>query len=145
MILSVDPGKHAYGFALWDDDELSCAWMGPLSSIHDRVPFRLIDHLVLEVPRVYKRSPVPPNDIVDLAYAAGRLQGEVENSSPRIQTKIYYPRDWKGTVKKDVMCRRIERKLSPEERARVELPTAESLHHNVWDGVGIGLKFQGRL
>lgn len=47
-------------------------------------------------------------------------------------------------VDPDVMIRRIQGRLSLEEVAACDLP-AESVAHNLWDGVGIGLKRLGRL
>jgi len=57
----------------------------------------------------------------------------------------YYPRDWKGTADADeVVIPLIQSRITEIERSRVQLPSA-SLAHNVWDGVGVGLKLLGRL
>jgi hypothetical protein len=58
----------------------------------------------------------------------------------------FFPRDWKGTVDPDAVCiPRIKERLSATEHQKVQLPGAEDLAHNVWDGVGVGLKCLGRF
>ena len=56
----------------------------------------------------------------------------------------YEPQVWKGTVKKDVMLKRIFGRLSATE-AEVLPEVSASLLHNVLDACGIGLYHLGRL
>lgn len=75
-------------------------------------------------------------DLRDLAWAGGALAGAlgmpVEHVSPFL---------WKGNLDADALTVRVQRKLSPEEAARVE----DSADHNVFDSVGLGLWRIGRL
>lgn len=150
LVLSLDPGKHAHGCALWEGGELTAAWyqkgQGLEDAIRERVGGAYPDVVAYEFPRVYPQSRSRgglkgQNDLLDLAFSAGRV----------VQALLAYeeirfsPREWKGTTPKEIMAKRIQAKLSEDERERVELPSAKSLHHNVWDGVGIGLYYWGRL
>ncbi|NOJ83830.1 hypothetical protein [Myxococcus xanthus] len=56
-----------------------------------------------------------------------------------------YPRDWKGSLDADAFIERIKQRIDAAEHLRVELPSYSSLHHNVWDAIGIGLHALGRL
>ena len=49
------------------------------------------------------------------------------------------PAQWKGQTPKKVTEQRARKALTWDELVAVELPSARSLHHNVWDAVGIGL------
>lgn len=97
--------------------------------------------LVLEWPQVRTagKGRGDPNDLLFLAGVDAAivtyLPGEV---------RCVVPRDWKGTIPKRELIRRVQGRLSEEERARVILP-AKSLAHNVWDAVGIALWAVGRL
>lgn len=150
MILSVDPGVHFHGCALWEGGELASAWLSPSGelshlAIHSRDALG-VDILVIEIPQIYairrsKGGVKGQNDLVNLAFSAGQLAGQVDPE----RMVLYRPREWKGQVPKDIMIERIQDKLSPEEHKRVELPRARSKAHNVWDGIGIGLFYWGRL
>ncbi|WP_246137120.1 hypothetical protein [Myxococcus llanfairpwllgwyngyllgogerychwyrndrobwllllantysiliogogogochensis] len=100
--------------------------------------------LVIEMPRVYSAAHQKgdQNDLIQLAGVVGMLGGYLPNVASR---RSVYPRDWKGTVDADAFIERIKQRLSPVEHLRVELPSATSLHHNVWDAIGIGLHALGRL
>jgi hypothetical protein len=96
----------------------------------------------LEVPQVYQGSKQlgDPDDLLQLAGVVGAIaslgfRGSVDGVAPR---------EWKGTIKPDIVIARVQAILTPEETARVELPTAKGLQHNVWDAVGIGLYTVGR-
>lgn len=139
MIVAVDPGVHMSGVALFSDDHVlnNAKWWPS-----DQVRFRLGCPLYIEVPRIYPGSNSKKgdlNDLLDLSLMAGRIIGA---NSP---VTTIFPAEWKRQVPKDVMVERIKSFLTPEERLRVELPTAKSKHHNVWDAVGIGLYAVGRM
>jgi hypothetical protein len=70
------------------------------------------------------------------AYAAGRSCASVG------LIHYYTPQQWKGSVPKTVMERRIRSKLAPDELAT--LPTGAKAH-NAIDAVGLGLYHLGRL
>ena len=76
---------------------------------------------------------------------------------PWVELWTPYPREWKGQVPPDAMCRRIWRALTPAERSRVKIVSSlvfgvdgegidlKGEDHNVLDGAGLGLKWHGRL
>ncbi|MCP3167706.1 hypothetical protein [Myxococcus qinghaiensis] len=103
-------------------------------------PYRLI----IELPRVYAAAQQKgdQNDLIQLAGVVGMLGGCLPGVIGR---RGVYPRDWKGTVDADAFIERIKQRLDAVEHLRVELPSAASLHHNVWDAIGIGLHALGRL
>ena len=151
MLLSIDPGVHHHGCALWEDGELTAAWMTEkdtpdiIGEISSYIPVQLLDLVVVEFMQIYGSTGVAKgNDLLSVNYEAGILVGQLYQELG-VASQIYKPREWKGQVPKGVMVKRIIRTLTVEERQRVELPTAASKQHNVWDGVGIGLKYWGRL
>ncbi len=155
MMISIDPGVKTAGVACWEDDELISAWLSKgetwdrtafnvLCCLEDHFPKEIIlsAHAVIERPQVYREEFLKgdPNDLITLALMVGATAGYLIN-----EPTLYYPREWKGQVPKDTMIERIKGKLSEEEYRRVDLPRAKSLHHNIWDAVGIGLYQLGRL
>jgi hypothetical protein len=92
-----------------------------------------VDYYVVELPRVYPgpKQMAPPNDLVDLAYLAGALDGIPSDG------EIVHPRTWKGSVPKKVMTKRIENALSPHERA-ILARISGARRHNAIDAVGLG-------
>lgn len=146
VLICLDPGVKAAGVAIYEDNELSRAFLASGSGwqdtaqtawelILDGYPFGLRGlnpELAIEIPQVYEKRKTDPNDLISLALMAGAFAGRA------VEVTTYLPRIWKGQVPKHIMTRRIKKKLSPEEMTRVELPSARSLQHNVWDAVGIG-------
>lgn len=123
-----------------------------------------IDRLVVEWPQVYsgrQRSTKNPNDLLPLAG----IDAALFTLLPGVSAHQYLPREWKGTVDPDEMIRRTKSRLSTLEFARAvaALPAGKAgctcAHqmavapctasgckwHNVWDAIGIGLKYFGRL
>ena len=150
-VLSIDPGVKDVGVALFNAGELSLAFLlqtkdrivGVTKAIEKAIEEHClngIDNIVLEVPQVYRNSPNPKN-LIELAIVDGVFIGKFSNA----KVTMYTPRQWKGTVKKEIMTKRIISKLSEKEKSRVLLPSRMSLVHNIWDAVGVGLKFEGRL
>jgi hypothetical protein len=101
--------------------------------------------VVIEIPRinvVTRGGKADPADIIRLAVLVGALaqfwtmQGSI--------VRLIEPAQWKGQTPKDVTLRRCQAALQPDELARVELPSAQSKQHNVWDAVGIALWSVGR-
>lgn len=100
---------------------------------------------VIELPQQYavtKGTKGDPNDLIDLAALCGTIAGALQTSGSRVA--YVRPREWKGQTPKDCTEERARARLQPSELARVTLPKAESLQHNVWDAVGIGLWATGR-
>lgn len=126
-LLAIDPGQHA-GWALFADTRLAACGLGSPLAEHVR-------RVVIELPQVYPRHPVPPNDLITLAFLAGRYAGA---SAGEVFTVS--PHQWKGNLPKDVCAARVRARLSPEERAVVDaVDVPEKQRHNVLDAVGIGL------
>ncbi len=102
----------------------------------------LIEHMVVyPMPRMKG----DPNDLIDLAVLEGAF---LAMPVPTAGTRLIEARAWKGQVPKKILQKRIESKLRPEELATFLACTkgvnADRLH-NVWDAVGIGLHWLGRL
>lgn len=174
-LFAVDPGVRHCGVALFKEGELSDIGLvrSKLESDHHRGPelwyltgedvalwlFGRADslrevHLVLEVMQVYGGPQrIDPNDLLELNGIQGAVAGHV------LPDRItgYLPRQWKGTVPKNVFTRRILSKLSAKERWKVGITEADtkigykhseipqSLFHNTVDAIGLGLKALGRL
>lgn len=100
--------------------------------------------LVLELPQIYGKytvSPGDPNDLLPLALLAGMVVGMV--MPQKLHT--YLPREWKGQTPKNVTKNRVLEILSVEELEKIELPKrSKTSENNVYDALGIGLKFLGR-
>ncbi len=130
-MISIDPGKHT-GWAWFLDEKLIACGLGR-PEVRGEVP--LDDLAVIERPTIYPRSPVPPNDIIELAITAGRIAAGFE----RVEWVL--PRRWKGTIPKAIMGERILAKLTPAELARIP----SGARHDVIDAIGLGLWYLKRL
>lgn len=157
MILSVDPGLQHCGVALWSSEgKLIAAWLARGNgktrganearargmrwrSIVRAVGEAKLEWLVIEVPQVYKMSPGDPNDLIDIAGVAGGLVCMFD-----APTHTYLPHQWKGDAPKKAIQAWCKKTLSRGEWSRIEAKP-KGLAHNVYDAVGIGLKFLGRL
>ena len=153
MIISIDPGVRTAGFALWDGAYLHRAgllrsdritieppWVTLYEESFRLTQFSPFTEIVIERPQVYvRRGKGDPNDLIALALAAGLIVGTLLVEHPRAKVTEYLPATWKGQVPKKIMVERIKKGLTEGEHKRVNLPTAASLAHNVWDAVGIGL------
>lgn len=136
------------GVAVFAESELRGAWLTKGNSWIDTAKNVIQDHenryhsevseLAIEIPQIYTQSKLKgdPNDLLKLTLVIGAVCGML---SPSVKISLYKPREWKGQTPKDVMIRRIQNKITEYERERVELPSAKSYQHNVWDAVGIGL------
>lgn len=159
-LLAVDPGIRACGVSLFDGDELiACALVPNTAPEGASAPSRCaemaiavrswcacVDRVVVEWPQVYRagraKAGADPNDLLLLAGVAGALASEYGYAV----VESVLPREWKGTVAKEVMLERILDRLSPSELVLVDgLGLAKSKRHNVVDAVGIGLWVSGRL
>jgi hypothetical protein len=157
---SIDPGKHACGVAVWSGGNLIWAswvknpfakthgkerverWrdMGKMVAVHLQKWGRYGVGLILEIPQVYSgERDEDKNDLLDLAGVQGAIVGatgfDVEWSP--------VPREWKGQLPKEISVKRVEAKLSSEEKARIEWP-AKSYRHNVYDAIHLGIVFLER-
>ena len=134
-MICIDPGVKLCGGAVFRGPELVWARYLP----KELMPIAL-EHLVIEMPRIYPGSGQQKgdlNDLLNLAAVVGWLEGQTDDSS-RV-----FPAAWKGQVPKKIMTARILSKLSPTELGCIEQIGAKT--HNTIDAVGIGLWKLGRL
>ncbi|RYZ37864.1 MAG: hypothetical protein EOO71_26325 [Myxococcaceae bacterium] len=165
-LVAIDPGLRHCGVALFDvaSASLLCvglpknpepahgalslaSWASMAGAVHEWLRPRVGEEpfqLVIELPRVYAAAHQrgDQNDLIQLAGVVGMLGGAL---APVADRRSVYPRDWKGTLDADAFIERIKQHLDAAEHLRVELPSAQDLHHNVWDAIGIGLHALGRL
>lgn len=135
-MITIDPGVNGCGWAWWGAAYLIQAGYGqPPSAKETR------EDLLIELPQIYSamKSKGNPNNLIKLAFHAGM----VVNGRPY---ETVSPRQWKGTIKKEVMLKRILSKLTDTELSLLKgLGLPKSLEHNVVDACGIGLWKLGRL
>jgi hypothetical protein len=132
-LLAVDPGAST-GWAAFSGDRLAAWGLGD-------PPVESAGRIAIELPQVYPRQQVPPNDLIALAFLAGRYAGRARGA---VSTVL--PHQWKGNMPKDVCAARVRARLSPEERAVVDAcDVPDKQRHNVLDAIGIGLFALGRL
>lgn len=98
-------------------------------------------YTIVELPQVYtsKHQKGDQDDILQLAGVVGAI---CQCNGGDVQT--VRPREWKGTVAKEVMATRIVSRLDEAERAAIVRKSA-ALDHNIIDAIGIGLWYLGRL
>jgi hypothetical protein len=154
MLVSIDPGSTAAGVAVWKKNTLRTAflargktWEATALDIIDTLNEKLLwpTSVVIEVPQVYmpKYTKGDPNrSLTPLFLQAGALLGAF---GLRVKHQTVLPKEWKKQTPKPIMTARVKERLSEQELGRVVLPRAKSLHHNIWDGIGIGLFATGRL
>jgi hypothetical protein len=162
LVVSLDPGLRHLGLSVFIDGVLrhailvrnpekkardGKAWsaMGQatidaLFAIDAELVFP--DVLVSEIPQVYwgRSGGGNADDLIQLAGVVGAVAHAIDAKD----FVAYRPRQWKGNVPKEAMCKRIESRLSAEELAAIA-PCPASLRHNVVDSIGVGLKYLGRL
>ena len=152
-LVSIDPGVNDCGVAVWMNQELLAATLirskkrGWLYLIEDTILWICnevkvhVQQLVIEIPQVYTqhKQKGDPNSLIKLAEVAGGLEYAFWDLFEGPDITRLKPHQWKGQTDKSVQTMRTMKKLTAAEHKRVELPRAKSLHHNIWDSVGIGL------
>lgn len=96
--------------------------------------------IIIEYPRIYKKGPganIPTEDILVLAASAMAAWVNLAALFPMAGVEPVRPRDWKGQVKKEIMCDRIRARLDADELA--VMSASEQANDNIIDAVGIGL------
>lgn len=165
ITVAIDPGTHGCGLSVWDDVHLLAGMYtsglgGQAHPLLEPIPhvrevfacLGRFDTLVIEIPQIYQQTSARKGDqadLINLAVTAGAIMHVASSFCSSILPLV--PFSWKGNQekisKKDgtiIMERHLRRTLSEEELQAVKLPKASSLHHNVWDGIGIGAYFVGR-
>jgi hypothetical protein len=133
MIIAIDPGRNI-GYALMDlgGTIVDCG------TVQDRLALPMANLCVIEMPRVY---PIPgkwkgdPQQIVQLAFGAGMVAAQY----PRCW--LVEPKQWKGSLKKDVMWRRVLKSLQSTEAWLQSIRTSEHAR----DAVGIAVWARGQI
>ena len=153
-MLSVDPGLQGTGWALWDHTGClikvgvitpsqtkplfsRCRW---IANKLQEIEFDNKDFLVVcEYPKFFDSAMgqmvARRGDLVKLATLIGVIAGRCKSSS-------FMPvgvNEWKGTLPKTVVERRIRAIIGEKKCVRLGIKT------HAWDAVGIGLYKQGRF
>jgi len=137
ILLTIDPGKHHFGYAIFADRQLrNCGTPTDVSVALDLAMYyrsRAKDfRLVMEKPQNY-RSNKKTKSLDGLFWLCSEL------ASKAGVDRFYLPREWKGQVPKLIHHNRLQRHLTP-----IELATWSNADHNARDAVGIGLFDLGR-
>ena len=149
-VLSVDAGTRHCGVAQWDDQgvlqeaslisNITKNWWTMAKSVGNCVLcFMVIEEpsvLAIEQMQVYRRGGAPASSLLQVQGVVGGIAAVFD-----CDTQLYLPREWKGTAPKERTIQRIQDALTEEELENVFLPSAKSLSHNVWDGIGVGLHY----
>ncbi len=149
ILLAIDPGLRGCGAAVFHDGVLfeasyvrspaktgngPKAWRAMAEAVRLFAQGHLIDALVLEVPQVYTRGKGDPDDLIELAGVDGAILGRLMP----VQQYGYKPREWKGSVPKDIHHARVRKTLTEAERQILENSAPASLRHNVLDAIALG-------
>lgn len=153
--ISIDPGCDATGVALWDDAKLVSAdlieseksgayfvrdWRDIAIGVRRFIRTTACLVAVIEFPVIYEsraKSKADPNDLLKLAGLVGAITQSLSLICP---VKLVTPVQWKGQRPKSVIENRCLVELNNVEKSFVP-KLAKSKQHNVWDAVGIGLRF----
>lgn len=150
MIFAIDPGENP-GFCVMDDETAEIAYLGTsLRRSIDCAGRRNVSALICEHPKIYPRSKSPPNDIITLAFTAGRLLEAVRRSVESVEFILSpEPVTWKGgSIPKEVHHPKILREheaLRPGEASKWLASVAPSHRHDAIDALGIALWGRMRL
>ncbi len=137
-LVAIDPGKHASGIAVFSNSLLTAAYYTNDTSVLSWVdPFTPV---IVEIPQVYVVSKGDPNDLIALAFAAGRITRMFSDA------QTVRPAQWKGQLPKEVHHRRVTKALvDAEVQVIARSGAAKSKVHNVMDAVALGLWKLGRM
>jgi hypothetical protein len=159
-LLAVDTGAKECGIALFAGAQLQQCAMWCRDDFESwRSPMEW--SFICERPRVYGgRAKVgDTQDLLDVSFVAGALVA-VARVRGATNSRAVFPQEWKGSVPKQIMCRRIYARLYLKEQHVLKdaLPNSEIHKLNgtrggelskrttdLLDAVGIGLWELGRL
>jgi hypothetical protein len=154
-LLAVDPAVNDAGLALFRHGELVWAWVAQAEGaaradrwhwyarhVRHALEQRGVDEreltLVVERMQAYPRSPVDPNDLLDVQGTAGAVVGAVPQAR---RVVAVHPREWKGQRPKSAIVADVRRAGIRD--ALIVAPSA-GVRHNAVEAVGIGLWYLRR-
>ncbi len=132
ILVSIDPGKHSSGFAVFKDGKLiQCGMAKRAAEINSEwsPDIVIMEHMVIYDRKRWKGD---PNDLIDASIAGAFIAGDLH---PTVFKTV---KDWKGQTPKAVSKDRILSLLDDAERSVIP-NYVKSLMHNVIDAIGIGL------
>ena len=97
-----------------------------------------LDLVVGEHPQVYPNGHVDPNHLMGLTFELGLVVGALD-----VPYKLYYPRQWKGNIDKDLCWTRAQKRLTQEELSCITYTGAK--HDDVHDAIALFLVHVGRM
>lgn len=152
VIVAVDPGSRFTGWAKFQDKQLVSCGLVKAKGLDEMLP-RCQDFFgnfpnavaieaVIERPQVYTQRKMKgdANDLITIALIGGYIGAFF------LRAEFMMPRTWKGTVDKDVMCRRVENRwMNDRERGLLynkNIPKGQV--NNTLDAIGVGMYHLGR-
>jgi hypothetical protein len=145
LLVSIDPAKATVWWAYWNES----ARLEKCGRLKIKSPYQVAQWfghhypqtvLAIEKPMIRKAGrfgQARPSDIIDLAVAVGWCQ-----AAPWLEVVEYLPNQWKGQLSKHMSNSRTHNALSRMELdvvAKAKVP--QSLLHNIYDAIGIGIHF----
>ncbi len=140
----IDPGLNRSGMAEFRDGRLVDAFVVENHEVLDKasimaakiIALGVCGFTVVELPRVYRGSPVDPEDLIQLACLAGMLRAN----------RYVRPAEWKKQIPKTrdidnyIVKKRVVSLLTEDERKMIK----DGKFSDVYDAIGIGLFVLGR-
>jgi hypothetical protein len=115
MLLAIDPGVST-GWAMYF---FTTGKLWACGASDPRSVKLMPSKVVIERPQVYNKRNVDPNDLVTLAIQVGRYEEHFAGRGVKDIQEVL-PRDWKGTLGKDVVHRQCTKIYSKEEQATID-------------------------
>lgn len=131
----IDPGKHSAAMVLSTGGTLLEAYYGP----PELCTWSPAPRIVAEKPTVYRKSPVPPEDLVDVAIGLGYTLRGLTDPALGVEIELVLPRVWKGTTRKSVKTARLKALAIKNGHYDILLASGAtgSKMHNVLDAYGL--------
>ena len=123
-LMTIDPGKYYTACALWVDRHVDRVMSfannhDTTSTISDFTECEGVLEVIVEDQYVNKRSSVPAEHMIDMAFWGGAYAIAARPLEGVIRVA---PRTWKGTVPKELMLRRIIDRMEDDELRAVGSP-----------------------
>jgi len=145
-LITVDPGKHLQGIAVFQNMILLQAGIVEAASLRGMTQglFALCSEFepaagVVEIPRVYQQRDWKgdPQDLIAITIRAGI---SIAALAPFCEPQCVHPNTWKGNVPKKIHNQRVLDKLNEVELEIVDKSgVTKTKKHNMIDAIGLGL------